>query len=92
MINIEGLNKPDVLAGLYNNSKVQGLGFLHFDPKPMTKDEAEALLARQTYFDYLFGRVLKINLSSDIEFEEGAYDFDNGKGSASLVVETIRNI
>ena len=30
MVDIKGLNKAEVLAALYNNSKPLGLGFLHF--------------------------------------------------------------
>jgi len=40
MINLAEYNKAEVLAALYNCSKPQGLGFLHFNPEPMTRDEA----------------------------------------------------
>lgn len=57
MVNIVGLNKADVLRVLYNNSKPSGRGFLNYDPKEVTKEEAEDLLKRGTEFDYLQGRV-----------------------------------
>lgn len=44
MIDITGLTKAHVLAALYNNSRPQGLGFLHFTPDKMTIDEAQRLL------------------------------------------------
>ena len=34
MVNIEGLDKAEVLKELYNKSKVQGLGFLQMHPDP----------------------------------------------------------
>ena len=90
MVDIKGLNKADVLAALYNNSKPQGLGFLQFDPKPMNVDEAEILLKKTTVFDYLKGRVMKVNLSFDDGFEEWLYDRDNGYGSAQRVINDLR--
>lgn len=91
MISIEGLNKADVLAALYNASRPQGMGFMHYDPKPMTREDAERLLARQTYFDYLHGRVMKIDLKKDIEFDEWGYDRDNGAGTALAVITSLKS-
>lgn len=91
MLNIKGLNKAEVLKELYNNSKSQGLGFLNYNSEDMSKDEAERLLKKQTYFDYLNGRVMKVDLSSDDEFEEWLYDRDNGAGSAKRVIDKLRS-
>jgi len=88
-INIKSLNKGKVLAALYNNSKPQGLGFLDHDPTPMTQSEAEDLLEKITYFDYLQGRVMKIDLSGD-ELNPRLYDRDNGTGAAQKAIDTIR--
>lgn len=90
MINIKGLDRAEVLKELYNNSKVQGLGFLQATGRDMTTNEAEKLLEQQTYFDYLHGKVMKIDLSSSEEFEEWLYDRDNGEGSARRVIERLR--
>ena len=90
MINIEGLDKATVLAALYNASRPQGMGFLHYNPKPMTTDEAEQLLAHTTSFDYLKGRVMKIDLKSGAEFEARWYDRDNGTNTAAMVIESLR--
>lgn len=90
MINIEGLNKADVLRVLYNNSKPLGLGFLAFEDKEMSLEEAEKELAMGTYFDYFKGRVMKVDLSSDIEFSEWGYDRDNGVGSAQRAVDSLK--
>lgn len=80
-ISIAGLDKAEVLAALYNASKPQGLGFLHFIPRPMTVDEARELLGIRTSFDYLHGRVMKISLDGD-SMGVWLYDRDNGSGAA----------
>ena len=90
MINIKGLDKAEVLKELYNNSKVQGLGFLQATSMDMTTEEAKELLEQQTYFDYLRGKIMKIDLSLDEEFEERLYDRDNGEGSAKRVIDRLR--
>lgn len=89
-INIEGLDKAEVLAALYNASMQQGLGFLQ--PRGaagMTKEEAAKELKINTYFDYLHGRVMKVDLSKD-EFFCGAYDRDNGQGAAEAAIAPLR--
>ena len=89
MINIKGLNKAKVLAALYNASKPLGLGILQYDPKDMSEKEAAELLKEQSYFDYLKGRVMKVDLSSDNEFDEWLYDRDNGIGAAKEAINAI---
>lgn len=74
-------DKGKVLAALYNGSQPLGMGFMHFTPSPMGENEANEILETQTYFDYLNGRVLKVNLSSD-QFDTRLYDRDNGEGAA----------
>jgi len=88
-INIKGLDKSAVLAALYNNAKPQGMGILHYDPRPMTYEQAQVILASgQTNFDYLKGRVMKVDLSKD-EFNPRLYDRDNGDGAALRALESI---
>lgn len=88
-IPIGHLNKADVLAALYNASQAQGLGLLHYDPAEMTREEAEKLLSRYTYFDYLKGRVMKVDLSGSV-LRPQLYDRDNGPGAAARAIEGIR--
>lgn len=89
MLNIKELNKAEVLAALYNRAKPQGMGFMHYDPKPMSKDEAQEILDHgQPYFDYLKGRVMKVDLSGD-ELEPHLYDRDNGAGAAQKALEDL---
>jgi hypothetical protein len=87
-IQLKDYNKGDVLAALYNASKPQGMGFLHASPEPMTREEAEQLLEQYTYFDYLRGRVMKVDLAGDT-LDPCLYDRDNGPGAAQRAIESI---
>ena len=75
----------------YLNSKPLGLGFLA--PKSntkMTADDAQKYLDKgRTNFDYLEGRLMKINVSED-EMDPSNYDLENGQGAANKIVEAIR--
>lgn len=89
-IDIKGLDKAVLLAALYNNSKPLGLGFLQADPKPMTPEEAACHIAREGLrFDYLKGRVMKVNLEGD-SLDPWGYDRDLGEGHAASVVENLK--
>lgn len=88
-IDISKLDKAEVLAALYNNSKQQGMGF--FNPRgqhPLSKTEAAELLKTTTYFDYLAGRVMKIDLSKDT-LDPWLYDRDNGPGAAQRALASL---
>ncbi len=88
-MDISKMNKSEVLAALYNRSKPQGMGFLHYDPNPMTKEEAQTILdTGQTYFDYLQGRVMKIDLSEN-DLYTGLYNRDNGFDAAEDVLKSL---
>lgn len=79
-----------VLAALYNASRPQGMGFLHYDSTPMTTEQAQSILDKSGgYFDYLQGRVMKINLEGDF-VNPTLYDRDNGQGAALAAIETLR--
>ena len=81
-MNISKLDKAVVLAALYNHARPQGMGLTHYDPVPMTMDEAREILATgQTHFDYVKGRVMKVDLSKDF-LDTRLYDRDNGSGAA----------
>lgn len=89
-IDITGLNKGLVLAALYNNSKVQGMGFLQAKDAVMTEADANELLKHDTYFDYLHGKVMKIDLKSDSTLYTGLYNRDIGDGAAERVIAELR--
>lgn len=89
MINIKGIDKAELLVELYDHSHQQGMGMLQ-PKKTLTIEDARKLLEQTTSFDYLYGKVMKIDLSSDEQFEERLYDRDNGYGMAQSVVDEIR--
>lgn len=91
-IDISNLNKAEVLRLLYNASQQQGMGFLDYrGASHITKEEAEKLLKENTYFDYLYGRVMKVDLSGDV-LHTHLYDRDNGPGAArKALAELIGN-
>lgn len=90
-MNISNLNHAEVLAALYNNAKVQGLGFLQAEKGDMTKEEAQKILDEtpDKYFDYLKGRVMKIQIKGD-ELNPRLYDRDNGDGAAERAISKLR--
>jgi len=90
-ISIANLEKAAVLAALYNAAHPQGLGFLHYDATPMTSDEARKKYGScDGYYDYLQGRVMKVDLSED-SFDPWLYDRDNGPGSAKRAIDALKN-
>jgi hypothetical protein len=91
VINIENETKANVLAALYNNSKIQGMGFLQATGTDMTIDEAQKELdeSHDQYFDYLHGKVMKVNLKNDT-FDTWLYDRDNGDGAALRALNGLK--
>ena len=94
MVNIKGLSKAAVLAVLYNNAKTQGMAAANYRPDHvMTDKEAQEIIddwGDKLYFDYLYGRVLKVDLSFSDSFDERLYDRDNGIGRAQEVIDNLR--
>jgi hypothetical protein len=92
-IDITGLDKAKLLQVLFNNSKQQGMGFLDTSgSKDMTLEEAQSEIDERgdkLFFDYLKGRVMKVNLSGN-SLNVWGYDRDNGEGAALAAVNSIR--
>jgi hypothetical protein len=84
-IDISGLDKVDVLRKLYDAAKPLGLDILHFDPAPMTEEEARSLLDQYNYFDYVHGRVMRVEIEGD-SLDPRLYDRDNGPGAAAAAL------
>ena len=78
MFDIE-MSDAEVLMRLYNGARQQGLGLLNKRGKSqMTLQEAEDLLAEEgTCFDYLYGRVMKIDVAHR-PLDVRLYERDNG--------------
>lgn len=88
MIRIFNLDKARVLKALYDHSSVNGMGVFAAASAPkVTVEHCQELLKKQDYFDYLYGRVLKVSLSeSTIDLDERLYDRDNGPGAAENAI------
>lgn len=91
IVDIKGLDKAEVLLSLYNHSHVQGLGFLQAVANYTLEDARRDLneSAPYFYFDYLHGRVLKVDLSKD-EFDGWLYDRDCGEEAAQNAINELR--
>lgn len=94
LVDASGVDRAALLAALYNRAQPQGTGFLHYDPTPMSQEQAAVLLERNThdgscYFDYLHGRVMKIDVLEE-PLDPWLYDRDNGRGAVAAVVEAVR--
>lgn len=90
-IDISGLDKAEVLAALFNASKQQGMGFMNSSgASPMTVEDARQYTSREgeQYYDYLRGRVMKVDLSKD-QLRTGLYDRDNGQGAAARALAPL---
>ena len=91
MVDIKGLDKARVLKALYEHSHAQGLGgFRAVHVGIPTLEYFDGRLEQGTYFDYVGGRELTVDLSGD-EFDERLYDRDCGKGAAQRAVDSIRD-
>jgi hypothetical protein len=84
------MDKVEILRKLYDNAKPQGMGFFHFTPERMTTEEANILFnsCEDKYFDYVKGRVMKIDLNGDI-LDTYLYNRDNGDGSAEYILKDM---
>jgi hypothetical protein len=90
-IDITGLDKAEVLAALYNASRPQGLGVLHYRPGDMSVDDARKLLVPirgRFYFDYVGGRPLKVDIN-ERELDVTLYDRNNGDGAAVSALQHL---
>ncbi len=88
-VDISLLDKAEVLVALYNGSRQQGLGFLHaHGAAGLSLEDARELLKQTFEFDYLRGRVMKINLRGD-SFNPWGYDRDIGQGAAARVIQQL---
>ena len=94
-MNVEDRMLPaEVLMVLYNRAMVHGIGFLQATYKPMTLDEADEIIESRmknrigTYFDYLHGRVMKIDVAPGIgqDLDTRLYNRDNGPEAAELAL------
>ena len=85
-IDISGIDKAVVLAALYNAASSPGMAIRDRQPEDMTVEKAREILATgETYFDYLGGRLLKIDLRTNL-LDPYLYDRDHGVGAAETAI------
>lgn len=87
MVSIKGLNKAKVLLSLYNNSEGKYQGFPANNP--VNEQDCQSAIEWYNYFDYWCGKLIKIDLSSDEEFDATYYDKHNGQGAAQRAVDLV---
>lgn len=95
-MNIKGLDKAEVLAVLYNNSFAMGMGMLNYVEGDLPIEEARIFIndaivinSNLVYFDYLLGRIMKIDLTTD-EVDTTKYNKDNGENAAENLIDKLR--
>lgn len=100
MLDVSQHSGAEVLAALYNASFQQGLGIR--DPRgqqTITVEQAQFFIDEAVeagfkgeggtvYFDYLLGRILKVEIGYDT-INERQYDTDNGDGAAIKALDGI---
>jgi hypothetical protein len=92
MIDITNKPKHKILAALHNAARSQGFGL--FNPNgahDMSDADAQQIIEQRRgnlCFDYLNGRVLKVDLSGT-EFDPCLYDRDNGQGAAARAIASL---
>ena len=88
-MNISNLDKAEVFAALYNAAKVEKYGFFFHHPcLVLDREQAAQLLSITTNFDYLNGKVLKIDLSGD-ELDTYLYNRKNGPNAAENALKPL---
>lgn len=93
MVNIKGLGKAEVLRALWYNSHTQGMSYiakLKLKGNDFTLELAQELVDNtpSLYFDYVFGHVIKCDISGD-EFDPRLYDRDCGGGAAQRAIDKL---
>lgn len=97
-IDIRGVNKATLLAALYNNTRPQGMGFLHDLGRNMTEAEAAKILREnaewdgEVSFDYVHGRPVKVGFQGNTLLRADLYDRDapEGEGICQRIVDSLR--
>jgi hypothetical protein len=90
-IDIQGLDKSEVLLALYNDSHPQGLSVLGLPGRVIDLDDCRRALEGRTRltFDYWNGHILKVDLTGD-SFDPDLYDRDCGEGAAQAAISRLR--
>lgn len=92
MLPLEGLDKATVFAAFYNASDTSILGRRdsEYDARPMTTEEAGAILAEDPHrrFDYFRGRPLKLEFVGD-NIEVSQHNRQHGPKAAEDILTLL---
>lgn len=88
-IDISGLDKVELLRGLWIASKPAIFYSMFPDAAIPSFDEQSAKQAVSKYIDYFDGRCIKCDLRKDT-FDPRLFDRDFGEGAALRVVQKLR--
>ncbi len=89
MIDITGVNMIELVKKVYDLSRPQGLGFMHFNPEPMTDEQARDYINDDgtVNMDYVSGRACKFHVRKEDDqyvIGDSWYDHDNDQLIALL--------
>ena len=87
-IDISKKDKAAVFKALYDYAKPKGMGMFMYKPGDISIDVAREIVAETLNFDYVQGRVMKVDISGD-SFDSYLYDRDNGEGRAQEAIATV---
>jgi hypothetical protein len=92
LINIQGLDKREVLKALFDAAIPKGNGWRKYDRTPMRLANAGTLLKKaeqnNTIITVITGRQLHVDLSGN-EFDPTLYNQHNGEGAAEKALEPL---
>lgn len=88
-VNIQGLDKVELLHALWSNQKSASFFTMSGIPSPQF-DHQEANTAVLERIDYFCGRAIKCDLSKN-EVDPGLYDRDAGQGTFEKIVNQLRS-
>lgn len=89
-IDITGIDKAELLVGLYHGTHPVGMGFASNNPSFGVEDAEAAIKGEPSgRLDYVSGRPIKVNITGD-SFDPWLYDRDAGEGAAQRVVDGLK--
>lgn len=96
-LSIEGLDPAEIILRLYNNSKYQGVSWLGAVSEEKTRDDMQEILVdggidngKVVWFDYLYGKVMKVGITYKEISRADLYDRDVGNGECKRIVDELR--
>ena len=92
MIDVTEIDKIKLVKRVYDLSRPQGLGMLHFVPGPLSDDEAKAFIEDDgtVSMDYVSGRACKFNVFEEngkLFISDSWYDHTDGQ-----LAELLRSV